>query len=183
MAEKQKTEAKRRGPFELSSDARILYNVLEKAFIKEGKTLVTYTELSAAIQRDVQKEARGLLGTARRLIENQHKVLLEAVMNTGIQKSEETEGAMDRGHAHIHRTSRKLIKRVGNAMNGKPVTASLGAKFSTMNAITLFSGPKAPQKLIETLEQRKLKELSTAETLRLFGVERDKPNGKDEDSK
>lgn len=167
--EKQNVQASRRGPFELSSDARILYNVLEAAFMREGKNLVTYKELSAAIGRDVQKEARGLLGTARRLVENQHKILLEAVTNTGIQKTNECEGAMDKAHAHIRRMAKKTTKRVGNAMNGKLITPVLAAKFSTMNAIRLFAEPKAPQKLIETIEKKKVKELSTAETLRLFG--------------
>ena len=167
----EKTEVKRRGPFELSSDARILYNVLETGFIKEGRDTITYKELSAAILRDVQQEARGVLSTARRLVENQHKILLEAVTNEGIRKTEEHEGAMDRTHAHIRRMAKQTTKRVGNALNGKPVTPSLAAKFSTMNAIRLFSGPKVPQKLLNTLQERKLKELSAAETMQLFAGE------------
>jgi len=171
MAEKQKTEAKRRGPFELSSDARILYNVLETALIKEGNELASYQQLSAAIGRDVQKDARGLLATARRLVQNEHKILLEAVQNTGIKRSDDYEGAADKTREHVRRTIKRRAKEIGQAINGKDVTPILAAKLSIMNVIMLFSQTKAPQRLIETIQQRKLKELSTADTLRLFQPE------------
>jgi len=171
MSDNQKTEAKRRGPFELSSDARVLYNVLETSLIKEGNELVTYQQLSAAIGRDVQKEARGILGTARRIIQNEHKILLEAVQNTGIKRSVDYEGATDKVRNHIRRTVKHKTKDILQALNGKSITPTLAAKISTMSAIELFSRPKIPQKLIDTIQQRKLKELSTTETLKLFGSE------------
>jgi hypothetical protein len=60
-------EAKRRTIGEMSTDARVLYNVIVKGFTKDGRDFLGYPELSAVIGgRDVQKEARGLLQTARR---------------------------------------------------------------------------------------------------------------------
>ena len=164
----EKTETKKRGIFELSSDTRILYNVLEKNLIKDGNELVTYKELSDSIGRNVQGEARGLLGTARKMIQNQHKIILEVVMNEGIKISENYEGVIDRATSHVRRTVRNTSKTVGNALNGQPITATVAAKFSVMNAIELFSRPNMPKKLIETIENNKLRELSAAETLKLF---------------
>jgi hypothetical protein len=164
----EKKTVVRRGPFEISSDTRILYNVLEKGLIKEGRDIVSYKELSAAIGRDVQGEARGILGTARKLIKRQHKILLEAVTNEGIKKTEDYEGALDKSRNHIRRTARHTIIDVGQALNGQPINPTIAAKISTMNAMMLFAGPKIPQKLIDKIEQEKLKELSTVETLRLF---------------
>ena len=179
--ETEKKNVVRRGPFEMSSDARILYNVLEKGLIKEGKEIVSYKELSAAIGRSVQGEARSLLGTARKLIKRQHKILLEAITNEGIKKTDDYEGALDKSRDHIRRTARHTIIDVGQAMNGQPINPIIAAKISTMNAMVLFAGPKVPQRLIDRIEQEKLKELSTAETLRLFLPE--KKNGQPDEKK
>jgi len=161
-------KAKRKGPFELSTDTRILYNVLEKSIIKEGKESVSYKELTASIGRDVQSEARGLLATARKHIQREHKILLETVMGEGVRKSEDYKGAISKIKLHVHRTVRHRTREVANAVADKEIDSELSADLSIMGVLELFARPKIPEKLLAAVSQKKLRELPTDETLKLF---------------
>lgn len=165
----EKTEVKRRRvPSELSTDTRILYNVLEKGLIKDSREIVPYSELSEAIQRDVQDGARGILQTARRHIQKEHRVLLEPVINVGIKKTDDCEGVIDRCLGHVNRTVRRKSKEVNNAINDMEIDSSLAAKLSIAGLTELLTKRKAQKKLKAVLEERKIKEISTNEALKLF---------------
>lgn len=157
-----------RGSYEMSSDARVLYDYLEKNLIDEKHDIVKYSDLSNCIKRDVQKEAISILKTARNNIEKQHNIMLEVVRSVGIKISTDYEGALDKNLRHVRKSSRRTTKKVGRALTVDKINASIAAKLSIHGALDLMTSPKVPKKLIDSVEANKLKELSTAETLKLF---------------
>ena len=69
--------------FVLSADAQILHS--ELTTVQHGNT-VTYETLSKRIGRDVQKEARGVLTTARRITQREDSIVFEAVRAVGLRR-------------------------------------------------------------------------------------------------
>jgi hypothetical protein len=158
---------------EMHTDTRILRNLLEVALVKEGRTEVSYEELSAGISRNVQKEARGLLATARKHIEREHGLLLEPIFGVGLKVTNDYAGVVAKQTSHFRRISNRTIKRVLNATTGKDLDPEqrrrMLAGVSVLGAIRLCAQPKSTKKLNEYLSATdKQKELPTAETLRLF---------------
>ena len=165
-------EAKRKPINELHTDTRILINVLESNLVKGGKDTVSYQELSAAIARNVQNGARGLLNTARKHIEQEHGITLVCIKGQGVKKTNDLTGLLDQTTHHISRTSRKSVKRVLNAMPNIELSntdrTAINARLSQLGAISMFAKPSST-KVIEGKVAELQKELPTAETLRLFG--------------
>ena len=164
----EQTETKRKGIFELSTDTRILINVLERVFIQDRLPMVTYDELNKAIGRNVQEEARHLLQTARKHVQADHKILLDTVRKEGVRITNDYEGALDSVRIRAGRMIKRRAREVGNAIAEKSISAMIAAKISIIGAMELMSRSHVPKKLIQTIEERKLRELSTAETLKLF---------------
>ncbi len=165
-------ETKRRSINEISTDARILINVLEKRMIKEGDEFVSYEDLSKAIGRDVRNGARGILQTARRHIQGDHGVIIRSVRGEGIKKTSDYAGVMDSTSKGISRKAKRTMKEVVNAVAGKELSneqqIGVNARLSQLGAIMLFSKPKATKKLESAVTQNANNELPTAETLKLF---------------
>ena len=95
--------------FQISADAKVLASVLKETAPGE---VVTYERLSASIGRDVQKDARGVLQTARRSVLNENRMVFEAVIDVGLMrlKDEQIVGIGDKSRDHIRRTARKTVK-------------------------------------------------------------------------
>ena len=162
-------EVKRKGPFELSTDARILFNKLETVLTKEKKDFVSYKELSESINRNVQKSGNGVLRTARKHFSEEHPdIMLETVRNEGIKVSEDYEGHLDKSLKHIRKSSRKTTKIISRAIPSDKLTTAIVAKMGIHEVFQIMSKTKIPQKLLDTIEAKQLKELSTAETLKMF---------------
>ena len=165
-------EAKRKNSFELSADTRILINVIEKALIKEARETISYSELSAAIGRDVQLESRGLLKTARKNVERDNHVMIVTITNEGIALSKNYNGALSQAATKIRRTKRKYCKLVQNAIVDKELppeeSIELMGRFSALEVTELFTKPNMPKKLLDYIKDKGPKELPTAETLKLF---------------
>jgi hypothetical protein len=165
-------ETKRRAICEMHSDTRILYNVLENKLIKDKQEQVTYQQLSAAISRDVQSEARGMLATARKNIEQEHAVIIEPVIGIGLKVTVDYAGVKDKELSGIRRKGNRAHKRLLNAIAGKDlddtVQLDLAIGLSTLGAIELCTKPTTRKRLGTYIESHGRKELPTAETLRLF---------------
>jgi hypothetical protein len=69
---------------EVSEETKILVSVLREA--KTGET-VSYKKLSAAINRDVQREAYGLLSSARKIVQREDRTVFVPVLNEGLRNA------------------------------------------------------------------------------------------------
>ena len=96
-------EAKRKNQFELAGDTKILINVIEKVLIKDAMEMISYSEMSAAIGRDVQGESRGLLKTARKHVDRNNRVMTVTIRNEGIGLSVNYNGALTEASTRIRK--------------------------------------------------------------------------------
>ena len=97
---------------ELSVDSGLLYERLKKT--EKGET-VSYSDLSGIIDRDVQKEGRGYLDTARKMALRLNGLVFEAVRNVGIKCLTDEENASTTGsHAfcRIRRVTSTAVKKL-----------------------------------------------------------------------
>lgn len=165
-------EAKRRSINEMHTDTRILINYMETKMIKERQVFVSYADLSAAIGRDIRNGSRGLLNTARKHIETEHKVLLEAVRNEGVKCTTDYVGKADQQIKHVGKTTRRELKRIVNATTDEDLSngerIKLNARLSQLGAFAVMAKPSATHRLESSVEQNMTKELPTAETFKLF---------------
>ena len=97
------TTEKRAVP-ELSMDTQILEGVLRTA---AADVIMTYAELSAAIDRDVQKSARPQLRSARRCLLAQDHLVFGVVRNVGLKRLDDhgIVGTASQRLRHIRRTA------------------------------------------------------------------------------
>ena len=165
-------EAKKKNQFELAADTRILINVIEKVLIKESREMISYSEMSAAIGRNVQSESRGLLKTARKHVQENNRVMLATIRNDGISLSVNYNGALAQAATRIRKCKRKYCKLVQNAIIDKELppdeSIELNGRLSALECMELFTRPNMPKKLLDYIKDRGPKELPTAETLKLF---------------
>jgi hypothetical protein len=98
-------DAKRAIP-ELSIDTQTLERLLASAGIGD---IVPYADLSTAIGRDVQADARGCLNTARKRLHKHSRVVFGVVTNVGIKRLND-EGKVGAAGAHIQRGRRQFIR-------------------------------------------------------------------------
>ncbi len=96
---------------EASADARLIYKRLAEMNIGD---FISYRDLSGLIGRDVQKEGRGYLNTARGMCEREDGKTFGTVRNEGIKCLASAEIINTAAHAigHIKRTSRRSLKRM-----------------------------------------------------------------------
>jgi len=165
-------DTKRKGAIEMSTDTRILINILEKVLIKEANRSISYAELSSAIGRDVQGNARGLLKTARKHVEKENHIIIDTVRNEGLEVSERYSGVLEKETTGIRRRSSRTRRRVLNAIIDKELakeeSKQIMARLSVMGVVELCTKPKLPKKLCDYMDTDGPKELPTAETLKLF---------------
>jgi len=173
LRSKNMTEATRRTIGEMSTDARILYDVLVSRMVKGGEDFVPYTDLTKVIGgRNVQNGARGLLYTARKNVERDYNLLLESVRSEGVKKVQVLSGVVEGTVRHIGRMSRRTVSRVVNAAADRDMSnderVEVGVQLSLLGAIQQFTKPKARKLLEGKVKANESKELPTADTIRLF---------------
>lgn len=95
--------------FELSADTRTLASLLAEAAVGE---VVTFERMTKALARDVQKDARGALQSARMLVRKEHSIVFDSVRAIGLKRLNDAEiiDLQDRTRAHIRRTARNTVK-------------------------------------------------------------------------
>jgi hypothetical protein len=172
--EQELTDKKRKCVAEMSTETRLLIHQLEQAFIKETKDFVSYADLSKVVGRNVQKEARSSLTTARRYVEREHQVVIQVISKEGLKISDDFAGVLDGSIEHIGRQSRKNSRRIINALSKPDRTINNGdrlqidARLSQLGAIGLFTKPKSREQITGYIQKHQRGELSVPETLQLF---------------
>lgn len=122
---------------EVGMETRALYDVL--CNLKPGES-ISYEELNKAAGRDVQTEARGSLGTARKMCQREHQMVFSPVRGEGLRRltdGEIVDGA-DSDIARIRRTARRGAAKLACATYDnleqelKPVFNAKAAIFGTL---------------------------------------------------
>lgn len=104
--------------FTASSDAKVLAHVLRNTATGQ---IAAYSQLTAAIARDVQSDARdvqsdarSVLETARQIVQREDKMIFDAVRGMGLKRlnDEEIVGLGDRTRDHVRRSARRVVKKM-----------------------------------------------------------------------
>ena len=165
-------ETKRKAINELHTDTRILMNLLTVKLVKENADIVKYDELSAAIARDVRDGARGLLGTARKHVEQDNQIALETVRSVGIKRTRDYSGMGDKTISQIRRnaarTTKRMLRASVNDTLDDEAQARVASRLSMLGLFGLFTRRVSLNRLEAKVREIGNKELPTAETLRLF---------------
>lgn len=100
---------------ELSVDTQVLERMLKATAIGD---IVTFGAMTEAIKRDVQKEARGNLRTARHRLRKTDHMVFGAVTNVGVKRlNDEGKIAAARGHVHRGRNQFKQARTTAAAVD------------------------------------------------------------------
>jgi hypothetical protein len=96
---------------EASVETRLIYQRLSGMNIGD---FVSYSDLNELVGRNVQKEGRGYLNTARLMCERDDDKAFGVVLNEGLKclNSKEIINTAEFSIGHIKRTSRKSLKKV-----------------------------------------------------------------------
>lgn len=108
-----------RPTFQLSADARFLIQRLQKVAV--GET-VSYRDLLEVTGRKTPNEIRGALGTARRILEREHRVF-GAIRGYGLKRLSDTE---------VVATSTATARKIRNAARRGVKTLEAVADFSSL---------------------------------------------------
>ena len=153
---------------ELHADSIALYNRLLK--VTEENPLITYQELNEVIIGNTQKEARGRLYTARKMIQREHSILFAPVMGIGLKRMTDSAvvASKDKYYQKMRRGTRKSIKDLTTIQNFEGLTNSEKtshlAALSNFKAIQSFIKPQQVKKLEECVSHKQ-EQLSIASTI------------------
>jgi len=102
---------KDRAMFELSTDTRALVDRLRSVEVDEA---VSYSTLSELIGQDVTKKARGLLESARRILQRDERMVFDVQRRVGLVRMTDSGIARSgsRDIEHVGRTARKMARRL-----------------------------------------------------------------------
>lgn len=159
------------GRFQLSVDSQILRDRILEYKDKPGE-LIPYSDLSELIGRDVQGPARGLLKTARRLLQREYQVLLDVKPNEGLfvlsegQKARTWRRSADKIRRETKRAVDRLVTVDHSKLNREELTEALTGQ-SFAGAIALASSPQR-SKRIQQRVQETTKALPSSVTLGLM---------------
>jgi len=155
---------------QVSIDTTVLYDRIIKAKIGD---FISYNELSQLLNRNVQKEARVNLTSARRKALNNNKILFECVSGRGIKRLNDIE-MVETGQStltKIKRAARLGAKKITCVKNfnelPNDVKIKHNANLSALGVISLFSKNKSISKIED---QTKVSNdlISIGKTMELF---------------
>jgi len=156
---------------QLGVDAALLAKRLAKAEFGE---LVTYSELSGMIGRNIQGDARHVLSSARRVVLRENEIAFDVVENEGLRRMTDDELAESYHPAlsKIRRTARKAARVVACADMGKlspDKQRAVSAGLSAVGAIELFTSAKNVRKIEDSVKPSAIPQKVNVEELsRLF---------------
>lgn len=159
------------GRLEMHQDTRLLLAHLVQRFVRDGAEFVSWGELTAAIGgRSVQREARGLLMTARRQLNRDEGILLEALPGEGLSRQRDIGEYLDKAKRAIGRAARKKSNAALAALDTNGIDNESRKRacleLSLLGAITMLTQPKARKQIEGKVAAESPKELPTADTLR-----------------
>lgn len=157
---------------EISIDSRILYDRLSKMDIGES---ISYAELSALIGKDVQREARGNLNTARNQARREHGMVFGAIIGVGLKrlKDEEIVGEGLKTVKAIGRASRRAMGKLVCVQDFDAMPTQAQTKHNTMLSILgVMNAMARPKRIfqIEASVEAAQKKLPIKQTLEAFKV-------------
>ena len=106
--EKVQDEKKQR--FEMSKETSDLINLLEQVEVGQ---IITYEVMSAAVFCDVRKRCAANLGTARKYLEKEKRILFGTIRNVGLKRATDSEVVMEteNGLSKIRRAARRSARK------------------------------------------------------------------------
>lgn len=161
----------RRPSFQMSADARLIYQRLLKATV--GET-VTYTELSEIVSRKVDGSFAPL-HTARKAARRDNQIVFDCIHKVGVKclSDEDKVKLSDRTATRLRKAARRGIESLGTVHNfnglsreGQNKHNAALSVFSVVGAVTTGSSIKK----IEDAVQKARKELPMTETLKALGL-------------
>lgn len=161
---------------EISSESLMLIKVLSAVTVGE---IALYQQLSAAIGRNVQKEARGILATARRHMLKEQQAVFEAVRTVGLKRLTDGEIANSGGSIlrSINRTTARGLIKLSSVKDFSSLTDHQKIRHNTTTSLLLvfhdISRNKGVQR-IETAVATLGKKLEVFETLIAFAATNNK---------
>lgn len=159
------------GIFEMSGDAKILANHIVKRLITDKAECLTYDEMSTVISQNIL-EHRSVMYSAKKHVEQHHKVLIDTVKKVGIKLTADYVGASSNIISRIGRMSRKTCSRINKAMSGDhnipdDQLIAVNARLSLLGVINMSVKPSLVKR-IEGRVSTTLNQLPTMETLKMF---------------
>lgn len=157
--------------FELSVDTQLLYRHLVEHEATEVP--ITYEELSELIGRDVQREARHLLQSARRRALKRDRIVFGTVTGVGLRRlsDEEVAATGESFLKRIRRTARRASETVTCVQDFEKLPADAKAKHNaTLSLAGVLRHFTQPRRVLQ-LEEKVLDSshaLPTAETIKLL---------------
>ena len=97
--------------FEASADAKTIASLLRIAPVGG---VVSYDDMTCSIERSVLTDAKGVLNTARYIVQREDKMIFDAVRGVGLKRlaDEDIVDLSDKARDHVRRTSKKLAKKL-----------------------------------------------------------------------
>ena len=153
---------------ELSIDTQVLERKLLTMAVGE---MVSYTDLSALIGRDVRNGARHLLQTARKRVQRDNQMVFTPIWGQGLKRLDDTAIAHSGEAARVkmHNISRRTRQKLAcvSDFEALPNDAKIAhnVAMSVFGAIEQVTQPKALQKLAAHVTNGKHDALPTAKFL------------------
>ncbi len=154
-----------------SIDARLLYERI--AALNVGDS-ISYKELSALIDRNVQEDGHGVLRTARRMAEREDRIVFDVVIGEGLRRLNDSEivDTGDRAVSRIRRGARRAANTISAVSDFNTLPNEKKVKHNTMlsilGTIAAFVRPKTVLR-IESAVSGNSGKLSVGDTLKAFG--------------
>jgi hypothetical protein len=153
--------------FELTVETKMIYDLL-KTF--EFDQFISYKELSELIGRDVQKEGRHNLDSARRKCLNENHMNFAAVQGKGVKRVTDSDlivggNALIRIKGIADKRRKQLHAVDYPALPTRELQTAHNAELSALGVVRHFSKESVVKKL---MEPAKLTELPVGKTLALF---------------
>lgn len=155
--------------FEMSHDTRILADLLRKVPIGEA---ASYSDLSAAIARNVQEDARYVMQSALRSLEREG-IIFGAIRGVGVKRLNDAEmvSAADDAIPRIRRLSKRAMRKLASVSSfdalPNEVRVRHNAAMSLLGTISHFATETAHKK-VEAIIKDKPEPLSITKTLEAF---------------
>ena len=139
------------------------------------RPFLSYQELSAVIERNVQTEARACLLTARRIVLHEKGFVYRPVRNSGIKRltSREVPAAVEDRFSHVRRTHRQTVRELStvNLTELEPTERTAYLAKLSLAALTVHTHDAKQRALVEASVTSQ-KQLSLGETLAAFQNEK-----------
>ena len=156
--------------FEASVDAKLIRSVLAESKVGD---VVTYEQLSKAIGRDVREHARSALGTARRGLLRDERIVFGVEQNVGLVRlnDEEIVSSAESDRRRIQRTAKRSLQRLSvvdfDKLSEEKKRAHIVAS-AQIGVVAMFAKSSSSKRIESKVTGSDA--IPIGETLKLFGA-------------